>query len=304
MATTVVAPPNELSFVPAAGTPCPNCGSTMVAEYCARCGEQQPAHRDLSIGAVAHDTLQEFVGVDGKVPRTVWALVTKPGVLTREFIDGRRGRYTKPLSLFVVLNLIFFLIQPHTGLLRYSLDGYVGGDADAHVARAALVKDKVLKSHESASAYAMRFNDTLADQKKSMLLFAVPVFAVAMVVVFAGTKRYFVEHLVFAVHAYAFLLALLAVGITLIFYAIRGWVSIASLAGFHANRLDQFLSGELGLIVVLLASITTYLTLAIRRTYGGPMWAALGRAVALAIVQMYLIIVYRDILFYTTLYST
>src|SRR3954466_16113016 len=193
MAATIVPPPTGSAAASPAAPPCPSCGSAMVAEFCARCGELQPAHRDLSIRAVAHDAVQEFVGVDGKIPRTIWALLTKPGLLTREFIDGRRGRYSKPLSLFLVLNVVFFFIQPHTGLLRYSLREYIGDSADFNDDRAArLVRAKLAKTHESRASFEVRFNDTLADQKKSMLVFAVPVFALAMVVVFAGTKRYFV----------------------------------------------------------------------------------------------------------------
>src|SRR3954467_15531764 len=219
MAATIVPPPNDRAAASPASPPCPNCGSAMVAEFCARCGELQPAHRDLSIAAVAHDAVQEFVGVDGKIPRTLWALLTKPGLLTREFIDGRRGRYSKPLSLFLVLNVVFFFIQPHTGLLRYSLREYIGDSADFNDDRAArFVQARLAKTHESRASYEVRFNDTLADHKKSMLLFAVPVFALAMIVIFAGTRRYFVEHLVFAVHSYAFLLVILTIGIPAVFY--------------------------------------------------------------------------------------
>src|SRR3954470_16686728 len=179
MAATIVPPPNDsAASSPAspASPPCPNCGSAMVAEFCARCGELQPAHRDLSIRAVAHDAVQEFVGVDGKIPRTLWALLTKPGLLTREFIDGRRGRYSKPLSLFLVLNVLFFLIQPHTGLLRYQLSDYIGAADDTSDARAALmVQAKLASTGETRASYEPRFNRTLSDQKKSMLLFAVPV---------------------------------------------------------------------------------------------------------------------------------
>src|ERR1051325_6066879 len=130
MAATIVPPPNDTAAPRPVAPTCPSCGSAMIDVFCAQCGEQQPAYRDLPIRALAHEAVQEFAGVDGKVPRTLWALVTKPGLLTREFIDGRRGRYSRPLSLFLVLNLVFFVIQPHTGLLRYALSDYIGTVGD------------------------------------------------------------------------------------------------------------------------------------------------------------------------------
>jgi hypothetical protein len=305
MTATIVPPPNDTAVVSPPVPVCPSCGSMMVAEFCARCGELQPAHRDLSLGAVAHEAVQEFVGVDGKIPRTVWALITKPGVLTREFIDGRRGRYSKPMSLFLVLNLIFFFIQPHTGLMRYNLSGYIGAPGDSSDSRAALmVEKKLARSDESRASYEGRFNSTLDAKKKSMLLFAVPVFAAVMALIFVGAKRYFVEHLVFAVHAYAFLLAFLVVGIWVIFYTLGGWVMIAQIIGLPVRRVAVFLDGEPVLLAVLLVATTTYIALAIRRAYGGSTRAAVLRALPLSFVQMGLVLLYHDLLFFTAFYAT
>ena len=38
------------------------------------------------------------------------ALMFKPGLLTREFLAGRRVRYLPPLRLYLVLSVVFFLI--------------------------------------------------------------------------------------------------------------------------------------------------------------------------------------------------
>ena len=305
MAATIVPSPNDSAAPVGAAPICPNCQSAMVDVFCAKCGEIQPAHRDLSVVAVAHEAVQEFAGVDGKIPRTLWALITKPGLLTREFIDGRRGRYSKPLSLFLVLNLVFFVIQPYTGLLRYNLAGYIGTADDVNDGRAAvMVKERLARTHEPRSSYEARFNATLANQKKSMLLFAVPVFAVAMMVVFAGSKRYFVEHLVFSVHAYAFFLAFLAIGITLLFTSAAGWLLIAERAGIPVARAYRIVNGESPLIAIIVITMVSYLTLAIKRAYGNSTVKAVARAAVLSFVLMSLILVYHDLLFFTAFYAT
>ncbi len=294
---TLVAPPQP---------PCPNCGSAMVSEFCARCGEQQPAHRDLTLRGMVYDAAQDLFGVDGRVPRTLWALITKPGLLTREFIDGRRGRYAKPLSLFLVLNVLFFLIQPYTGLVRYNLRDYTSGDGDVHIHRTELVRERAAGAGQSDSVYATRFDATLGNQKKGMLLFAVPVLALLMPLIFfrSTPKRYFVQHVVFAVHAYAFMLVMLTVGIVLIIYAIAGWARLFALAGLKSGAFETFMFGEPGVILVVGASLMTYAWLAIRKAYGGSTWAAAIRATVIAAVQLMLIPLFRDLLFYTTLYST
>jgi hypothetical protein len=305
MAASIVPPPNDIAAAPPTQARCPNCGSAQVDAFCAQCGEAQLSHRDLSLRSVAHDAVQEFAGVDGKVPRTVWALVTTPGLLTREFIDGRRGRYSKPLSLFLILNLVFFLIQPYTGLLRYDLANYIGGADDVSDSRSAvMVQRKLAETGESRASYEARFDRTLSDHKKSMLLFAVPVFAMGMLVLFAGTRRYFVEHLVFSVHVYAFFLAFLAIGVTAVFTALGGFLSVGGLLGLPVRKAGVLLGSEPVLVTVIMVTMTWYLTLAIQRAYGGTRRKALARALALSFLQMSLIKLYHDVLFFTAFFAT
>ena len=288
----------------AAARSCPSCGSGFVGNFCGDCGEQQLSHRDLSVRHLIRLGLAEFTMVDGKVLRTLVALIRRPGQLTREFMDGRRGRYTKPFSLFVRLNLVFFLVQPHTGLLRYSYEDYVDGDGDRELARAALVREHLAKTHESESTYAVRFNDTLGEQKKSMLLFAVPLVAIGMGVLFAGSRRFFVEHLVFSVHAYAFLLVLLTAGLWLLFNSIAGWLFIADAVGVPIPVAERTLFGEAGVVTAVALPMTAYLAVAIRRAYGDRWLTAIPRGFAVAMLQLVLVIVSRDALFFTTFYST
>ena len=304
MATSIVPPTNDAAATPPALPSCPNCGSSKVEAFCAHCGEQQLSNRHLSLGAIARDAAQDVVGVDGRVPRTIWALITKPGLLTREFIDGRRGRYSKPLALFLVLNLVFFVVQPHTGMLRYSLGNYIGSETDVNDGLTArMVQEKLAKSGETRASYEKRFNSTLDNQKKSMLLFAVPVFAMVMAIVFAGTRRYFVEHVVFAVHTYAFLLLVLTIGVSLFFYTVSGWLLMAELAG-APERIRSLFETEPGLVTVVLMALVTYLTLAIRRAYGGSWRAAIVRGVVLSFVPLALIALYHSVLFFTAFYAT
>lgn len=58
--------------------------------------------------------MQELIRVvfelHGRVYRTVFYLLTRPGFLTREYFQGRRTSYTPPLHLFLVISIGFFLL--------------------------------------------------------------------------------------------------------------------------------------------------------------------------------------------------
>ena len=81
---------------------CANCGSPLYGEHCYACGQPTKGlvrHFSSILGDVA-DTI---FNIDGRILRTLPALLLKPGFLTREYIDGHRVRYVSPVRLFVFL---------------------------------------------------------------------------------------------------------------------------------------------------------------------------------------------------------
>lgn len=81
---------------------CRNCGSPLYGEHCYACGQPTKGlvrHFSSILGDVA-DTI---FNIDGRILRTLPALLLKPGFLTQEYIDGHRVRYVSPVRLFVFL---------------------------------------------------------------------------------------------------------------------------------------------------------------------------------------------------------
>jgi Protein of unknown function (DUF3667) len=234
----------------------------------------------------------EFLSVDGRFWRSIVALLSKPGLLTSEYFSGRRGRYMRPFSLFILLNVAFFFVQPYTGLLRYSYAEYTGVDGLRDQGKARQRELFLNDAH-----FAERFDDTLRDQKRSLLLFAIPLFAASLMALYARSGRVYVEHLVFAVHSYAFMVFYLTAMGTL-------WFTILNLSYRHAPWARPLIlpfTGERGVILVLGAGMLTYLAVALRRFYGTSPALAVARALVLFAVQGTLIILFRTLLFHTTL---
>ncbi|GAB3266215.1 DUF3667 domain-containing protein [Chitinimonas naiadis] len=57
-----------------------------------------------------HEYLHHYVALEGKLWRTLWTLIRRPGLLTIEYIRGRRRRYVKPLALYITTSFLFFLL--------------------------------------------------------------------------------------------------------------------------------------------------------------------------------------------------
>ena len=105
---------------------CANCYAALQGPYCSQCGQHV---------ADFHRSLLRFVGEffdnvicwDNKFLRTLGPLLTQPGVLTREFMAGRRVRYVQPLRLFLFVSAVCLtLMQFHQGELVYVRAGTRG----------------------------------------------------------------------------------------------------------------------------------------------------------------------------------
>jgi len=88
---------------------CLNCGEVLTGQHCSHCG--QPARvRVLSLWGLTKDVVGDVLDVDSRVWRTLWPLAFRPGLLTQEFLRGRRASYTPPFRMYLVLSLVFFVL--------------------------------------------------------------------------------------------------------------------------------------------------------------------------------------------------
>src|SRR5215831_3361631 len=100
---------SRMSTVAALPADCANCGAALNGPYCQACG-QKAASPNVSLHEFFHEAFHEFAHVDGKIVQTLRLLLTRPGRLTRDFLDGRRQRYVSPLRLYLTCSLIFFAL--------------------------------------------------------------------------------------------------------------------------------------------------------------------------------------------------
>ncbi len=86
---------------------CRNCNAPTTGEYCATCG-QETRIKLPTARVFLREAMGRYVALDGRLWRTLAALLFHPGFLTREYLLGRRRRYIRPARLFLVLSLALF----------------------------------------------------------------------------------------------------------------------------------------------------------------------------------------------------
>jgi hypothetical protein len=115
---------------------CRNCGASAPGKYCPECGQETrvalPTIRELM-----RDAAGRLVALDSRLWRTLYCLLLRPGMLTTEYLHGRRKRYVRPARLFFVMSLLMFaairLIAPP---ISFALDSGPNASASSAVEQA------------------------------------------------------------------------------------------------------------------------------------------------------------------------
>ncbi len=115
------------------GPPCLNCGTAVTGQYCGQCG-QRATTRLISLWELVSDAFGDLFELDSRLWRTMIPLLIRPGLLTRDYLQGRRARYMPPFRMYLVLSLLFFVIaffDPHDQLAIFYETPAESADVDA-----------------------------------------------------------------------------------------------------------------------------------------------------------------------------
>jgi FtsH-binding integral membrane protein len=216
---------------------CLNCQAPLQGPFCAQCG-QEAHHSARSLRTLLHEAFESLTHLDGRLWRTLRALLFRPGFLTAEYLADRRARYFPPFRLYLVISLVFFALGMGGGppsesppakadnaeevrkaekLAEVCAELPKLGDEAANKRVQATCLDKL--KQKGRGALGVVFLQTLP---KTMFLF-LPVVALALYLLFFRVRRYYVEHLVFALHYQSGMFVLF--GLAVFFEHLDNWWS-------------------------------------------------------------------------------
>ncbi len=90
---------------------CTNCGKELPQQenFCPECGQENDNKRQ-TFGRVMFELVQSFSSLDSRLTHSIPALLFRPGLLSKEYLRGRRQRYLDPVRMFISVTVLYFLI--------------------------------------------------------------------------------------------------------------------------------------------------------------------------------------------------
>ncbi len=272
---------------------CTNCETPLPEprpNFCPHCGQETNIKPPT-----VNEFVQQFSGAyfasEGALGRTLKLLLTRPGELTAQYLNGRRKQYVLPLRLFLSMTLVMLVVMRVVSMVELSaLDDPALARAlperpdnvalELGVGRAGLAQGqfyceglspwlctRLQKKLDTSTLQLLqeveRVNDRMARNAGLVMLVLLPAFTAVLALLFRYRGLSFTEHLVFALHLHAFWFIVVAAAAVL-----PWWLAVA------------------GLVV-----IPGYAGLAFRRVYGGRAWGLVWRGALLSVVHLVLVAV-------------
>jgi hypothetical protein len=237
---------------------CLNCATSMLVDqhFCGACGQRVIRGR-LTLREIGHDVMHALTHADRSIFVLIGALITRPGKVAREYVDGRRKRYFGPFAFLVIAVGVASFLTYVMGLQWF--EAVPQGGARTFLSR--------------------HFN--------LVVLIQAPLLAIGCKLLFFGARMHFAEHMVLA--AYTSGMRALALGlietplraffvaqhsdrwITLVYFIVWfGYFGHAAAQFYGGNKLwAGFRAALAALLSVVLTSALIYLFIYLMARFGG-----------------------------------
>ena len=219
-----------------------NCSAELTGPFCSQCGQEDHELR-VSLKRLVRDFLAEQLGLESKVPTTLWKLISRPGLLTREYLSGRRVRSLLPLRLYLSASVVYFLLltlpffgrdfnpalkitgvdaaaidsakrelaaTPDTSGVSISVTGRRATGVEAFLNR------RLQRFGEMSTEEAVGFfKSSFVRYMPNAVFLLLPVFTLILYLLYRKSGRFFAEHLIFTLHVHAFAFVVLIISLVL-----------------------------------------------------------------------------------------
>lgn len=195
---------------------------------------------------------EELTSVNGRLLPTFATLIGRPGALSRAYRLGQWRRFIAPINVFLLANLVFFLVPKLTDF-SVTLSDQLTLQPYSFVVKD-WVDGRIADSGLSFDSFAQRYQTRSNDLAKTLIILHVPVLALVTLLLFADRRLYYADHVVTALHFFAFFM---------LFFTFRPYLIEPVLDG-----LNWLVGGRLPVFQISLALLFLYVPPMMRTSFG------------------------------------
>ncbi|MBT8181758.1 MAG: DUF3667 domain-containing protein, partial [Eudoraea sp.] len=93
---------------------CRNCGTHVTNKYCENCGQRTSVYK-VSFKETIHDFIDAAFSLNAPLFITLKQLIVNPGIVLREYLEGKRKKYYKPVAFFILTTVAYLVIRSAIG---------------------------------------------------------------------------------------------------------------------------------------------------------------------------------------------
>jgi hypothetical protein len=273
---------------------CKNCNQSFTGKYCNHCGEKLFSEKDKSVWHFFEERLHFITHFEGTFFNTIKKIFAQPGQLSVDYCNGKRKTYFKPLSLFLLLVVLYLLFPVFEGLnmrLYYHTHHTLYGKYAMQEAKAIMIKTG-WTDEQIVSAFHQKSEKV----SKFLLLILLPLTALFFWALTYRKRKYFFDQMGFSAEINCMYLLWGFLLLPLLLFAVQ---KISYLTTHSYINLEDW---QLGLITYLV--LCTYTGIGARRFYKLNGWQSIGFALLFYIAHIIIVqYIYKFILFFIVIHQ-
>jgi hypothetical protein len=186
---------------------CKNCTHVFTGNFCNNCGEKVYSSHDKSLIHIGEEFFHFLTHFEGAFLTTLKTVITKPGKFSLDYCNGIRKKYFKPVSLFLLLVILYLLFPKFQGL-NMKLETYAAKEYGFTWLSHPLINNKIEKENISYNALAQRYNAKSPTISKATLFSLIPLAALVLAILYFFKRRPLFDHFIISIELSAFFIAL------------------------------------------------------------------------------------------------
>ena len=157
---------------------CKNCESEFEGKFCGNCGQKHIEGR-FNLKELLHNFFHAFTHLDRGILFLIKELFLRPGIVSAEYINGKRKKYYNPLQFLIITVAVSTFIA-----VNYSLMG-------------PKVNPELLTNITETEKYFLAFNNFIYKYFNLIIFFSVPVLSLYTILFFRSSGYNYSEFLIF-----------------------------------------------------------------------------------------------------------